>query len=553
MPDVATLNSVDFRFLLPSDSRGPFEHLALLGGLPGMAERLIETNTAKAVSCPTLARRHADAVVVMEQGRPALRDLAACLQPAGVLYFQARNVPLPGRTRIGTLRQALATVGLELLAAYATRPNSDNPRVYIPLDAPGAVLWYLRTLHWVGSPRSWLLNRVLLSIGRVNPRLLASWVPHVAIVARKPAPEDATVHKTCAPIVADPLLGRALGTTDLHVLLISGQRTIMFLFERESSEPLAVVKIPKLAEQNRDTENGHQALVDLNQQDSPIAFSAPRPLLLLNWRGVSVAVESVVQGQSLARIFDSWRSSLNVKCEELRKAVQWLSRFHRSTLLSRAGWSSEGTARWLTAPRDVYRQMFGETEEERQLFELASGYAASVTGLDLPIVRQHRDFRPENIIRNDRGDVSVVDWEGCRAGPAFCDLLHLVVQWHHRARRLNAQTRIRGLQRVLFDPIEDRIGHVVHEIVVGYLNDLRLPGGLIPLLILYTLVELATRRGEQKRREYPGTDLRCGNENVQFVGALASRSAELFNSPRAGSMLQRLRHTSGQEMPLNPS
>src|SRR5579872_7440206 len=119
MPDPATLHSVDFRFLLPSDRRGPFEHLVLLGGPPGMAERLVETNTALAVTHGTAARGHADAMVVMGHQRLDLRDVAATLQPSGVLYFQTRWVPLLGRAGMPKLRRALATVGLELLATYA--------------------------------------------------------------------------------------------------------------------------------------------------------------------------------------------------------------------------------------------------------------------------------------------------------------------------------------------------------------------------------------------------------------------------------------------------
>ena len=89
--------------------------------------------------------------------------------------------------------------------------------------------------------------------------------------------------------------------------------------------------------------------------------------------------------------------------------------------------------------------------------------------------------------------------------------------------------------------MEDPVGHVVYEIISEYLNDLQLPGELVPLLILYTLVELATRRGEQQQREHAGTDLRHGNENIQFIGALGSHREELSGAPRVGSLLQRLR------------
>jgi hypothetical protein len=66
----------------------------------------------------------------------------------------------------------------------------------------------------------------------------------------------------------------------------------------------------------------------------------------------------------------------------------------------------------------------------------------------------------------------------------------------------------------------------------------------VPLLILYTVVELATRTGEQRRREKVGADPRRDNENVEFLAVLASHREELFDAARPGSLLQRLSITS---------
>jgi hypothetical protein len=515
----------------------------LLGGLPAMAERLLETDTALAVSRSTEVQPPADAVIVIGGELPDLSNVAKCLQPGGVLYFHARHIPsVSGQARTRRLRQALAEVGLVLVATYSVRPDFISPRVYIPLEAPGALLWYLRTLHQVSTPTSWLMNKTLMGIGNAGDELLSSLVRDVAIVARKPAPAEEVTRMNGASIVSDPGLGRALGTADLHALLISGQRTIVFPFGRRSTAPLAVLKVPKLASQNRATEDEHQALADLEQQlDSAMASSIPKPLLLLRWRGISVSVESVMPGRSLARTLDTWRSPLTTKIDGLRDAARWLSTFHRRSELARAPWDAEQTRDWVTTPTDVYRRTFGETDGERCLFERARGYAVSTVGVQLPLVRQHRDFRPVNIIRSPSGEISVVDWEGYRSGPAFCDLFHFLFQWHCSARRQEHLTIVNSIDRLLFEPTKDTIGDVVHDVVAAYLRDLQLHGALVPLLILYTLLELATRRGEQQQRENFGPDLRRDNENIEFLAVLASRRDELFGAPRAGSLLQRLR------------
>jgi len=538
MPDVDTLRSTDFRFLLPSNR--PFEHVVLLGGVPGLAERLVETGTAVTVSLSMAAQRSVDAVFVMGRNQPDFRDVASRLQPGGVLYLQLRQCPLLSGWGTRRIRRALAEVGLAPVAAYAMRPNSTSPRVFIPVEAPGAFLWYLRTLQWKTDLRSWLVNKALIAIGNVSPALLASTAPDVAVVARKPSSREPATHMTATSVLADPELRRVLGTNELHPLVISGQRTIVFLFGQNSIEPLVVIKIARLASQNEATENGYHALENIEQQlDSSIVSSVPRSLLLLRWQNISMAVESVIRGNSLARIFNTWRNPLTTTIDGLRDAARWLSDFHRGTELSRVPWNTDETCRWLTTPMELYRRTFGETDGERALFECARRYAASALDIRLPIVRQHRDFRPVNILRQETGRIAVVDWEGYRPGPAFCDLFHFLVQWHQGARRLNTQRAVRGIEQLLFEPVEDPIGYAIREVVAEYLNDLQLHATAVPLLILYTLLELAIRAGEQQQRE-SGTALRHGNENVDFIGTLASHREELLGAPRAGSLLGHL-------------
>jgi hypothetical protein len=505
-----------------------------------MAERLIETDTAVTVSLSLDVQRPVDAVFVMGRNRPDLRDVASRLQPGGVLYLQLRQIPLLSGRRMRRIRRALAEVDLALVAAYAIRPNSTSPRVFIPVAAPGALLWYLRTLQWKPDLRSWLVNKVLIAIGNVSPELLSSTAPDVAVVARKPSAREPATHMAATSVVRHPELRRVVGTNDLYPLIISGQRTIMFLFDQNSTEPLAVIKIARLASQNEATDNGYRALENIEQQlDSSIASSVPRSLLLVRWRNISMAVETVIRGHSLARIFDTWRNTLTTRIEGLRDAARWLTNFHRGTQLSRVPWNADETSRWLTAPMEMYCRTFGETEEEHSLFERAQLYAASAVDIRLPIVGQHRDFRPVNILRQETGRIGVVDWEGYRAGPAFCDLFHFLVQWHQGARRLNGEAAVSGIEQLLFNPIEDPIGHAIHEVAAEYLRDLQLQGSAVPLLILYTFLELAIRAGEQQQRE-GGMALRHENENVDYLGVLASHREELFGAPRAGSLLGRL-------------
>src|SRR5581483_115086 len=136
-------------------------------------------------------------------------------------------------------------------------------------------------------------------------------------------------------------------------------------------------------------------------------------------------------------------------------------------------------------------------------------------------------------------ELAVLDWEGYREGLPFCDLFQFLIQWHGNARALRTEAaKANGLQQLLFAPAADRIGHAIRAAVTGYVRGLQFDGRFVPLLILYTFLELASRRAQQNRREQSPLGERRGNDNLAYIEILAQARRQLFEEFPKGSLLE---------------
>lgn len=533
----APLRAADWRFLLPHPPDGRFQHLVLLGGPDGLAERVIEVGLAGRVSDTIPPGRSADAVAVLHGGRAMLRDIAGCLVPGGVLYreFDRRSVALLGSTP-DRLRQSIREAGLSPIAMYAVVPDFSDHRMYLPLDVPDGLRWYVTTLYSAVTPWQHLLQAGLRAATGLDGCRFAPFAPRVAVMA------VAGQARPGAPsVLAHPALPAELGKRDLHPLLLTsgGDRVVILPFTAGSRQPAAVLKVPRLPGFNGRTQNEQAILGRLwSRLDPVMRSSVPRPLGTLGYGEVTVGIESYAPGQLLFRSSARWGASRQQQLNDLRLAAAWLAEFHRQAQVSRPSWGATEQSRWVEGPFDAYRRAFGVTGGEERLFAEARDYATSLTGTPLPIVLQHRDFTVWNIARSGR-ELAVLDWEGSRPGPALCDLLHFVTHWYETVGHAHPEpARLRCFRGLLFEPDRgDPFRESVHHEIARYMERLEIHRRFLPLLLVYTWVELALRRSDQQRvQEESALAPREGNRNFAYMAILAEHVEQLFAERAPGGL-----------------
>ena len=524
----AGLRAADWRFLLPKSPHQKFGRLVLLGGPQGLAQLLLEFGLAEQVLDDLPPDKSADAVIVLYDAKAMLPEVAECLVAGGVLYFEidrrSRGYLASAPSRV---RRSLHAAGLSRVVFYSVVPGFANHQMYLPLDVPGALKWYVKTLYHSFTPRQYLLRTCLSAVTRLDGRRFTPFAPRLAVTAvagdvQPGAPSVLQLSKL-------PLELRGNDLTPL-VLTSGGDRVVVLPFSSEGSQPAAVLKVPRLPGFNGRTENEQATLQALWTGTDPEIHSAiPQSLGTVRYREVTVGIESYAGGQPLSRSSGRWGASESERVSDLRVAAAWLAEFHERTQRGRPPWSASEFAQWVEGPLTAYCEAFGVTAEEERLFAEIRQYATSLTGIPFPIVIQHRDYTIWNIFRDGR-ELRVLDWEGSRPGPALCDLLHFVTHWYEAVNHAHSEAAKQRCFELLFGFTPgDAYSGAVSEVIASYMHRLTMDRRFLPLLLVYTWVELGLRRLDQQRVQGGiGYDVREGNRYLPFLTILAQSAERLF-------------------------
>jgi Ser/Thr protein kinase RdoA (MazF antagonist) len=550
------LQAADWRFLLPIRAGWRFRHLVLLGDDDRLAARLLEMGAAGTVSHEIPPGREADAVVVLARLPVTARTAAAvgaCLTPGGVVYWEIdRSSHGYSSTTPSRIRRALRPAGLSVSGMYAIRPNSARARSrhYLPLEVPGALSWYVEALHAPAGTRTWLFHLVMRRWPALGRRILLGSSRFLAVTATAGAASDAR-----PSVLGHADLPAWLGAAAHRTLMLtdSGNRVVILPFAARGRRPLAIVKIPKRPRFNDRTENEHAKLNDLRScLPERLRGAIPEPLCLLRHDGLSIAVESYLPGRSLGLSSRSWPARRRRQLADLTLAATWLGEFHARALVHRAPWGVVEHTRWVTDPCEAFRRSYGATDAEERLFAAMDRHAASLAGVPFPTVWLHRDFTPRNVLQVG-AEPAVIDWEGCRPGPALCDLLHFVNRWYGTVRPEAGQTaKLERFRALWFDPHDaDALLLAVRRALLRYCRRLDLDRRFLPVLLVYTFVELALRRSDQQRLQRDlRADVRAGNDNFGYIGVLAHQVDRLFGDGRRTGRQERAATARSRLAPL---
>jgi len=353
--------------------------------------------------------------------------------------------------------------------------------------------WYAATLQ-----PAWTAGKALR---RAFGSALLSWRLALTAVV---GPEDG------GTILDHPALPSPLRGMRPLLLAHGPDRVVLLPFSPGGSSPEATLKIPRLPAANGKMELEQEILRHFRGRlATPDRSVLPEPRGIHRVGGLSLALEGFAGGRPLAQRDGSWGEPLRRKIEDLREAAAWLARFHQRTEVRRAEWDAREAEEWILAPLEEIGAL------PARLLAAVRERSATLTGAVLPIVCQHRDFTPWNVLRGESG-LRVIDWEGARPGPALCDLLHFSTHWSELAlRAFDDRARLRAFERVWIARSGGEPGEAVRREVTSYCAALRLDRLFVPLLLAAVWAELAARAG-------------AGSREAAYVEVLARGADELF-------------------------
>ncbi|HEY3204978.1 MAG TPA: phosphotransferase [Thermoanaerobaculia bacterium] len=479
----------NWRVLLPEPGGGTLSHLVLLGGPDDLERLIIPMGVAERVSRSLPPARLADAAVVLGDATPSLRQVTGCLRPGGWLYWeiQRQGVALLHRTA-GSVLKDLRMAGLSPTGLYWVRPQSGPPTVFVPLDARGAVAWYLDTFGSVS------IGAIAARFPRSSRALARATVGRIAVTAvaqEGAAPKPSLLGHSGLP---EPL--RSSPSHPLVFFREHSRRAVIFPFAAGGTVPEAVLKFSPVRERGPRTGQEQQTLSEIRARlDPAMRRSVPEPLALLEWSGLTVGVESFLTGRSIGRAVSLPGVPLSRKLADLDRVTAWLCRFQLENSFGRPAWGSEvwSLDEWVEEPFRLFEREFVLRPEEERLFAAARRAARALVGTPLPLVLSNWSFSTGNVCRSAEG-IGVYDWETITRGLPLADLLYFLIDWSRLMRRDLASSWRKTFVGLLIEPPRGRVIRAVQRSIARYLAELEIDPRFHPLLYVLTWVQRAERR-----------------------------------------------------------
>jgi hypothetical protein len=499
-----------------------FQHLVLLGGPAQLGEWLVDTGFADRCSRELPPDCSADMIAILNGAGTDFQSIAGQLKPGGVLYYEwSRLGRATAASSPGRVTKYLQSLGLSVHGAYAVSPSFEEAHLFLPLNTPHALEWYVTSLYTALTLRQRLLEGVLSGTTGLHSGRFAAVAPFVAVVATRGRPESGIPAVLACPSISALLHEEPQDQIAPLLLTDGGNRATMLPFARGEQQPRLVVKIPKLPAFNDRTISEQKTLKRVRGMvDTSLSRSMPCPLGLTHFGNVSISVEGFLPGESMLRSSARWGASSQRQIENLELATDWICEFHSQTVEQVITWNENEYSGRFESLLHLFRQSYDTSEQEEKLFLKLRAQSDLMAEYRIPIVWQHRDFNIWNVFRNDRR-VSVIDWEGGRSGLPLCDLLHFATHWNDAARRaVTPEERASNFEALFcIQTPGDALTRKAHQMVYRYIERLQVNRGFVPMLLVHTWLELLLRR--QKQLQDMGDECPESREKNHYFQRLA--------------------------------
>ncbi len=401
------LRRVDWRFLL----RQRAEPTSISFGSGRLAHAL------KLVSAPAMrddsGTKPVDLVALVNPRRRALEVARDALRPGGELYVEWDAVAPNAPARI---RKRLGDAGFADVRCYWPWPwpRRASAQWWLPLDAPAA-LEFVVASRAHEADRSWR-RKVLHVLGRLALRVGA--VAPVCAVACRPGSEKHALEE----VIRHEWDGWGFGPPPdrlTWLLLTGGRRSINkvvgLVFGGADRSPRLAVKFAR-SEFDEDGLRREAETLESLASTRPALERLPRALRFERRCGRLSLVETAVPGEPL--IFRLERETYAYLAS---RATAWLTELAGAPAREpRAVW----WPRLIDERLHEFEETFGRVASQAELAQAR----ASLSRLgELPVVCEHRDFAPWNVLLNEELQIGLVDWESSepRGLPAL-DLIYFL-------------------------------------------------------------------------------------------------------------------------------
>ncbi|MBV9580863.1 MAG: phosphotransferase [Chloroflexi bacterium] len=402
------LRRVDWRWLLGTPK--PNRSLCFADGLLAEAVQFISTRVVRAARPPAAS---CELAVAVDPTASQLRAAWDALRPGGGCYTEW-HTPLAGSAR--AIQRRLEGAGFEVLAQYWPRFGTTSPRIWVPLRLPSAIQHVVQAQP-KGHGAAARLARSVVERSLAGA-LRSGMVRPVCVLARKPGAERTDLLSVARDEWCDWGFGPAPGQLDCLLLTLgprSLNKVVGLLFADAEPRPRLAIKIARTHAAAAALRREAAALPAVAAQSGTVS-GVPRLIFFRDQPGQCLLGESALDGRPLyAQLRRETYRDLTLK------TVDWLIALAgRPVPRQRAQWWER-----LVEPRlSEFCTCFRDIVDDDLLTATRARLASLGT---LPLVPEQRDLWSGNVLVDDDGQVSVLDWEDAEpSGLPALDLFYLL-------------------------------------------------------------------------------------------------------------------------------
>lgn len=258
----------------------------------------------------------------------------------------------------------------------------------------------------------------------------------------------------------------------------STRKVLFFLTAPDRQTPSYIIKMTRDPAFNVRLENEYQALATLSARGVGSPETLPQPLFCGHHAGLAIVGESIIAGEPFAK-----KTQRNANCPALQAAIHFLVTLGTATADSTAA-----------TPRQVAQALQTLFSRFQAIYQLTPAHAAflaeqiqqiSNCTAAFPLVFQHGDPGPWNMLVTPSGQVALLDWEAAEAqGMPLWDLFYFLRSYAlDIARAGGVNEGLQGFtQQFLADtPLSRLLVETVHD----YCQAIGLPATVV-LPLFYT-------------------------------------------------------------------
>lgn len=519
----AALHRIDWRFLLPIRANDGPIRLSVPGATRDEVAELVAGGWATEVETAFSPSVKFDGVIVDLHSIAQLREHASCLTEHGVLYCEVRRSKQTALLTPRRLRQSLRTLGLTVAATYLVLPTFGPRLAYLPIGSGRAIEWFLEYKATTRTRGGCIARWLATFVARRAHRLLEASARRFAIVAV--AGSERPTHPWVFNHSCLPADVREHGEALLLAPSANDDRRVTVLaFPSGDPTPTIALKVPRRADGNAATEREQATLRHLRAalDDGGLRQALPEPLGVHRSGGLTTAAEAMLPGKPLSTLFTGCRVRRAERIDLFERAAGWLTQFQCAALADSTLLTASELEDWISEPLRSYEELFEVSDAERALLRRIRRRFAARNGQTLPLVREHWDFYPDNIIWDGR-HIGVIDWEASALSLPMFDLLYLAARTNDLLQHAtSAAARRAALGQMMSESIASApFSAAVYRIIGRYIDALRIDERWVPILATLAWVVRANERaGEYERADGAAVDPEA-NEYAGFVRQLA--------------------------------